>query len=84
MEILGYILFIIGMITGLIYGIILLVKAFQTHILWGVGSLLLSPVMLIFVIMNWDEAKKPFLMNMVATALIVGGIAMMPGGALQL
>ncbi len=46
------------MLVGSIW---LLVTAFQESILWGLGTLLVPFVGIIFVIMHWDAAKKPFL-----------------------
>lgn len=61
METLGTILLFIGLIPMLVGSIWLLVTAFQESILWGLGTLLVPFVGLIFVIMHWDAAKKPFL-----------------------
>jgi len=80
MEIVGSILVVIGLIIALVYGIILLVKAFQTHILWGLGSLFVPLVSLVFVIMHWDVAKKPFLMYLISIPFIIVGLVMMPTG----
>ncbi len=83
MEILGFALLAIGVIIGLIYGIILLVKAFQTSVWWGLGYLLLSfPVGLIFIIKYWDETKKPFLMSLLSIPFMVGGVLLI-GPALE-
>lgn len=61
METLGTILLFIGLIPMLVGSIWLLVTAFQESILWGLGTLLVPFVGIIFVIMHWDAAKKPFL-----------------------
>jgi hypothetical protein len=45
--------------------------AFQTSVWWGLGSLLLPLVSLIFVIMHWPVAKKPFLISFVGTVLML-------------
>ena len=78
METFGIILIIVGSIIALFYGIILLIRAFQTHILWGLGSLFVPFVSLIFVIMNWDVAKKPFLMGLISIPFYLAGLAMLP------
>jgi hypothetical protein len=67
-------LFVIAGIVGLVSGIWLLVVAFQTSVWWGLGSLLIPFVSLIFVIMNWQVAKKPFLINL--AAFVLAGIAL--------
>ena len=81
MEIIGWILMAVGGIMALIYSIIVLIKAFQTSIWWGIGSLLIGLVGLIFVIMHWDRAGKPFLMSLAGMALVFVGAMLMPGTA---
>ncbi len=49
----------------------LIVEGFKEHVLWGIGILLVPFVPLIFTIMHWQRAKKPFLINVVSTILIV-------------
>ena len=80
METFAMILIAIGLIIALVYGIILLIKAFQTHILWGLGSLFVPFVSLVFVIMHWDIAKKPFLMGLLSIPFYIAGTAMLPSG----
>ena len=80
METFGTILIAIGLIIALAYGIILLIKAFQTHILWGLGSLFVPFVSLVFVIMHWDVAKKPFLMGLLSIPFYIAGTVMLPSG----
>jgi len=80
METFGTILIVIGLIIAVVYGIILLIKAFQTHILWGLGSLFVPFVSLVFVIMHWDVAKKPFLMGLISIPFYISGTVMLPSG----
>ena len=80
METFAMILIAIGLIIAVVYGIILLIKAFQTHILWGLGSLFVPFVSLVFVIMHWDIAKKPFLMGLISIPFYIAGTAMLPSG----
>jgi hypothetical protein len=68
-----YALLMLGMILGVVGGIWLLVVAFQESIWWGLGSLLLPIVSLIFVIMHWQVSKKPFLISLAGGVLL--GIA---------
>ncbi len=84
MEILGYILIFIGGAIGLFYGIKLIVLAFQTSVLWGLGYLLVPFVALIFVIMHWSEAGKPFLMSLISIPFFVGGVLLLPQAAATL
>jgi hypothetical protein len=75
MEILGYILLGIGYIIAFIYGIILLIKAFQTHVGWGICYLFVPFAALVFVIKHWEICKKPFLMSLISIPLIAAGMA---------
>ena len=74
MGILGLILILAGLVVMLIYSIQLLIIAFREHILWGIGSLFIGLVGLIFVIMHWDIAKGPFLKSLVGFALFFIGL----------
>ncbi|MFK5922701.1 MAG: hypothetical protein QM496_11020 [Verrucomicrobiota bacterium] len=77
MSIIGGILMAIGGIIMVIFSIIIIIKAFKTSIWWGLGSLFVPFVSLVFVIMNWPMCKKPFL-SMLGGALIYGiGTAML-------
>jgi hypothetical protein len=68
-----------GLSTGMISLMVLLsivtlvsfiwtvVIAFKEHILWGLGSLFVPLVIIVFGIMYWDKAKKPFLTYIIAS-----------------
>ncbi|QQP95891.1 hypothetical protein [Lysobacter enzymogenes] len=73
------ILMVVGGLICFGAGLWLLVLAFQESIWWGLGSLLLSPVMLVYVILHWSEAKVPFLINLGGIAVAIVGVMMMPG-----
>ena len=70
------VLLFIGVAICLVGGIWLLVVAFQESIWWGIGSLLLPIVGLIFVILHWQEAKKPFLIQLGGVAFMILGIVL--------
>jgi len=78
MEIVGGIILFIGVIIGLIYGIKLLILAFQTSVLWGLGYLFVPFVSLIFIVMHWDKTKSPFLRCLLAIPFYVVGFLLMP------
>ncbi|MGI0116782.1 hypothetical protein [Zooshikella sp. RANM57] len=78
MEIIGGILILAGGLVSLFYGIIILIKAFQTSILWGLGSLFIPLVGLIFIILHWQITKEPFLRSLLAIPLIIVGVILMP------
>jgi len=64
----------IGGLISFIGGIWLLVVAFKTSVWWGLGTLLLGPVGLVFVILHWQDAKKPFLVSLAGTVLMIIGV----------
>ena len=74
----GLFFIIIGTLIVVFYSIILLVKAFQTSVLWGLGYLLVPFVALIFIIMHWETAKKPFLMGFVSIPFYIVGFVLAP------
>jgi hypothetical protein len=63
-EMLGLAILVIG-------GLWLLIEAFTTSILWGIGCLLITPVSLVFIFVHWDRAKSPFILQLVGLALIM-------------
>lgn len=79
MKILSTLCFIIGGIIAIVFGIQLLILAFRTSILWGLGYLLIPLVSLIFVITHWEETKTPFLRCLLAIPFYLLGVFLMPG-----
>jgi hypothetical protein len=71
-------LFYLGGIIALVGGIWLLVVAFKQSVWWGLGSLIVPFVGLIFAIMNWQIAKTPFLVYVGGIILCVIGAMNMP------
>lgn len=63
-------------LAALVAGIWLLVEAFKTHVLWGLGSIFVPFVSLVFVVMHWGKAKKPFLISLAAS--VVMAVALVP------
>lgn len=76
MPIVGLILLFVGLVISLVGGIMLLIKAFQTSVLWGLGSIFVPFVSLIFVITHWDIAKRPFLISLVGAVILIIGSAL--------
>ena len=70
------VLLFVGLAIGLVGGIWLLVVAFQESVWWGIGCLLLPIVSLIFVILHWQEAKKPFLIQLAGVAFVILSIVL--------
>jgi hypothetical protein len=76
MEAIGMVLLIVGVVVMGITGIVLLIKAFQTSVLWGLGYLFVPFVSLIFVVMYWNDTKKPFLYMLAGLAVFVLGMVL--------
>jgi hypothetical protein len=77
---LGGILSVVGFIVMLVGAIMFLIAAFREHILWGLGTLFVPFVGLIFLIMHWDVAKKPFLIQLLGIPFVVIGALLAGGG----
>lgn len=60
----------LGVILLLIGNIWILVYAFRTSILWGLGSLFIPFVGLIFVLLNLRDTWKPLLLEIVGFVII--------------
>ena len=66
----GFLLIVLG-------GILFIWRAFQTSILWGLGVLFVPFVHIIFLIAEWDRAKRPFFWQLWGVALVlVGALAL--------
>ena len=74
----------IGWLVCAIGGIWSLVVAFRTSILWGLGCLFVPFVSLIFLILHWHDAKKPFGVELLGLAIIFGSMFLFPGSLQQL
>jgi hypothetical protein len=70
---LGGIVSIVGIIVLIVGSIMFLIAAFKEHILWGLGSLFVPFVSLVFLIMHWSVAKKPFLIQIIGAVLMIIG-----------
>jgi hypothetical protein len=69
-------LLILGLILVVIGGFWLLVVTFRESFLWGIGSLVFPVMSLIFVVLNWDICKSPFLLQVFGLVIAILGILM--------
>ena len=74
METMATALFFLGMLGSIIGSVWFLLEAFQENILWGLGCLLVPFVSLFFLILHWNKAAAPFLLQIASIAPIVGGL----------
>ena len=70
LMIVGFAIFIIG-------GIKFLIAAFRTSLIWGLGCLVIAPVQIIYLVVHWDSAKSPFLIQ------LLGGFVLFISAYLQ-
>ncbi|HEU0306599.1 MAG TPA: hypothetical protein VFR30_06485 [Lysobacter sp.] len=66
-------MFWLGVVLSVIGGLWIVVNAFRTSVLWGLGSLLVPFVSLIFALMNFSENKIPLLISVIGTVLVFTG-----------
>ncbi len=76
MEILAPALVMIGMIIFVIGGIWFLVESFRESIWWGLACLLISPAQVIFLIVHWSVAGRPFGIQMLGLVCLIIGTVM--------
>ncbi|MFC1497937.1 hypothetical protein ACFLS1_05625 [Verrucomicrobiota bacterium] len=78
MEILGMILLGVGVIVSLIGGIWFIVVTFRESVLWGLGSMFVPFVSLIFLITHWKAAAKPFGISLLGSVIFGVASVLMP------
>ena len=81
MSTVGYVLMGVGGIVSLVWGIKFLIVAFKEHIGWGLGSLFVPGVGLVFLCMNFKIAAKPFFISIVGSVLATIGSVVAGAGA---
>lgn len=73
MATLGMILSVVGGIGALIFTIQILILAFKTSLAWGLCSLLIPFVILVYIAKNWPACKTPFLRWLVCAVVAMIG-----------
>ena len=63
-----------GFLLLLLGYVFFIVAAFRASILWGLGVLFLPIVWLVFLVLEWPHAKRPFLWQVWGIALILLGV----------
>ena len=79
MATLGMIIWGIGGLVALIGGIWFLVVAFRQTIWWGLGCLFIPFVSIIFLIIHWSDAAKPFFVSLLGVVMMVVVTILIPG-----
>ncbi len=76
MSAIGAILMFAASIGMLVFGVQILIKAFQQSVWWGLGYILVPFVGLIYIVMFWDDTKKPFLYSLACVPVLFVGMAL--------
>jgi hypothetical protein len=66
-------MFWLGVILSLVGGLWIVVNAFRTSVLWGLGSLLVPFVSLVFALLNFADNKVPLLISVIGMVLCFMG-----------
>jgi hypothetical protein len=80
---LGMILKVIGVGVAFVGGLSLLIAAFRISVLWGIASLFIPFVSLVFVIVHWPNAKRPFAINALGLIIMFAGFFLAEGTSLS-
>jgi hypothetical protein len=67
-AVLTAVLMIAGVVLLLVGCVMLIINAFKVSVLWGLG--------VIFLVKNWQENKKSFLIQVAGLALVVVGVVL--------
>ena len=78
MEIAGTGLFVVGLLVAIAGWLMVVVAAFRESVGWGIGSLLVPLVALIFVITHWQDARRGFFTQLGGTAIFIFGALITP------
>ena len=68
-------------IVACIYSIMFVIQIFSTSgPIWGLASLFIGPVSIIWLVLNWEDGKEPFLKSLgyslLSSLFAVGGLAL--------
>lgn len=77
MTALGVIVMWVGLILALVGGIAFIIAAFRESLLWGLGVLFLPFVSLVFLILHWQSAKRPFFLQLWGLAFAVLAVVLL-------
>ncbi|MGJ7902255.1 hypothetical protein [Lysobacter sp. 1R34A] len=70
-------MYYLGIVLCLIGGLWIVVNAFRKSIWWGLGSLLIPFVAVIFAVMNFAQNKIPLIIYIVGIVLLIVGMPSM-------
>jgi hypothetical protein len=78
-ELLGGLMLLLGIGLVLVGYVYFLVVAFSESILWGLGVLFVPVVPLVFLIVNWSVAKRPFFWQLWGLVFMLAAVFLFSG-----
>ena len=75
-AVLTAVLMLVGGVLLLVGCVMFIINAFKVSVLWGLGVIFLAPIGLVFLVKNWQENKKSFLIQVAGLALVVVGVVL--------
>ncbi|MBN1521970.1 MAG: hypothetical protein JW928_05490 [Candidatus Aureabacteria bacterium] len=76
---LAIVICILGFIAALIGDLWIIVCAFNKNILWGLGVLFIQPIIIAFVILYFNDVKKPLFIWVLGLFLFLCGMLIATG-----
>lgn len=70
----------LGLIIAAIGSICFLIATFRVSFMWGLGCFFISPLSLLFLVLHWDVAKKPFFIQLAGIGILFFGVYLQEGG----
>ncbi len=74
----GDLIILLGIVIFVVGGFLFLVAAFRESVLWGLACLLCPIVPLFFLIVHWQNARRPFFIQLAGFAVLVVGAILSP------
>ncbi|MBN1864402.1 MAG: hypothetical protein JW808_05840 [Victivallales bacterium] len=76
MQIVGALMMLAGGVGAIFFGILLIVRAFETSLVWGLVYLFVPFGAFIFIITNWGKTWKPLAFQILSLLSVFAGAAM--------
>jgi hypothetical protein len=70
-SILASLFVLVGLGVLILGSLAFLIAAFRTSILWGLGVFFFGPLSLVYLIVHWSDAKKPFYLQLCGIGFII-------------
>ena len=75
-AILATIVLMLGGLVSAVGAVWFVINAFRVNVWWGIAVLFLPFAGLFFLISNWYDAKRPFLLQLLGIVMVIFGMAM--------